>query len=181
MELPLRMANRRLSSARSRRVALVPVGRMETRPCGTRLEMRLLSGAGGAEISASTWRRISTTARLARSVTRWNEHCRLLSRPGRSTPNGEGVRPPLRRALHPSQLQGGIGDDPEIVMVRREPGDTSYVGEDWHADTTMVAEPPMGAISTASTCRPTAATPCSPISISPTTHLVGRHEGCSTG
>ncbi|MBM3650802.1 MAG: taurine dioxygenase, partial [Alphaproteobacteria bacterium] len=40
----------------------------------------------------------------------------------------------------------GMGDDPEIVMVRREPGDAGYVGEDWHADTTMVAEPPMGAI-----------------------------------
>jgi len=32
------------------------------------------------------------------------------------------------------------------VMVRREPGDLSYVGEDWHTDTTMCAEPPMGAI-----------------------------------
>jgi taurine dioxygenase len=31
-------------------------------------------------------------------------------------------------------------------MVRREPGDTGYVGEDWHADTTMCAEPPMGAM-----------------------------------
>ena len=31
-------------------------------------------------------------------------------------------------------------------MVRREPGETRYVGEDWHADTTMCAEPPMGAI-----------------------------------
>jgi taurine dioxygenase len=39
-----------------------------------------------------------------------------------------------------------MGDDPEIVMVRREPGDTGYVGEDWHADTTMWPEPPMGAI-----------------------------------
>ena len=31
-------------------------------------------------------------------------------------------------------------------MIRREPGDTKIVGEDWHTDTTMVAEPPMGAI-----------------------------------
>ena len=31
-------------------------------------------------------------------------------------------------------------------MVRREPGDIHIVGEDWHTDTTMVAEPPMGAI-----------------------------------
>ena len=31
-------------------------------------------------------------------------------------------------------------------MIRREPGDTKIVGEDWHTDTTMMAEPPMGAI-----------------------------------
>jgi taurine dioxygenase len=46
--------------------------------------------------------------------------------------------------IHPNYV--GMGDDSEIVMVRRQPGDTGYVGEDWHADTTMVAEPPMGAI-----------------------------------
>lgn len=38
------------------------------------------------------------------------------------------------------------GDDPEIVNIVREPTDTSIVGQDWHADTQMVAEPPMGAI-----------------------------------
>lgn len=36
--------------------------------------------------------------------------------------------------------------DPEIVEVRREPGDTRIVGEDWHSDTTMIACPPMGAV-----------------------------------
>src|SRR5204863_2343878 len=46
--------------------------------------------------------------------------------------------------IHPNYK--GIGEDPEIVMVRREPADTGYVGEDWHADTTMSPEPPMGAI-----------------------------------
>ena len=40
----------------------------------------------------------------------------------------------------------GTGADPEIVMIRREPGDARIVGEEWHADTTMCAEPPMGAI-----------------------------------
>ncbi len=30
--------------------------------------------------------------------------------------------------------------------IRREPGDQHIVGEDWHADTTMMEEPPMGAI-----------------------------------
>lgn len=36
--------------------------------------------------------------------------------------------------------------DPEIVRLVREPGDASVVGEEWHTDTTMMAEPPMGAI-----------------------------------
>ena len=40
----------------------------------------------------------------------------------------------------------GVSVDPEIVDIRREPGDKKIVGEDWHTDTTMVAEPPLGAI-----------------------------------
>ncbi len=39
-----------------------------------------------------------------------------------------------------------ISDDPDVVTIVREPGDTRIVGEDWHSDTAMVAEPPMGAI-----------------------------------
>lgn len=46
--------------------------------------------------------------------------------------------------IHPNYK--GMTADPEIVMVNREPGDAKIVGEEWHADTTMVAEPPMGAI-----------------------------------
>jgi len=46
--------------------------------------------------------------------------------------------------IHPNY--NGVSVDPEIVDVRREPGDKKIVGEDWHTDTTMVAEPPMGAI-----------------------------------
>lgn len=39
-----------------------------------------------------------------------------------------------------------ISDDPDVVTIVREPGDTRIVGEDWHSDTAMVSEPPMGAI-----------------------------------
>jgi taurine dioxygenase len=46
--------------------------------------------------------------------------------------------------IHPNYY--GTQVDPEILEIRREPGDTQVVGEDWHADTTMMAEPPMGAI-----------------------------------
>ncbi|HEU0060638.1 MAG TPA: TauD/TfdA family dioxygenase, partial [Hyphomicrobiaceae bacterium] len=46
--------------------------------------------------------------------------------------------------IHPNYR--GMQADPEFVVITREPGDKHIVGEDWHADTTMVAEPPMGAI-----------------------------------
>jgi taurine dioxygenase len=46
--------------------------------------------------------------------------------------------------IHPNF--NGTGADPEVVVIRREPGDASIVGEEWHADTTMCAAPPMAAI-----------------------------------
>jgi len=46
--------------------------------------------------------------------------------------------------IHPNYR--GMQADNELVMIRREPGDKHIVGEDWHADTTMMEEPPMGAI-----------------------------------
>lgn len=46
--------------------------------------------------------------------------------------------------IHPNYK--GMQADPEIITITREPGDKRIVGEEWHADTTMVAEPPMGAI-----------------------------------
>jgi len=46
--------------------------------------------------------------------------------------------------IHPNFQLGQ--DNPEIVVVRREPGDQRIVGESWHTDTTMIATPPMGAI-----------------------------------
>jgi alpha-ketoglutarate-dependent taurine dioxygenase len=46
--------------------------------------------------------------------------------------------------IHPNYY--GTGPDPEIVEVIRNPGDVRTIGDEWHMDTTMVAEPPMGAI-----------------------------------
>jgi taurine dioxygenase len=46
--------------------------------------------------------------------------------------------------IHPNFR--GTGADPEVVEVKRMPGDKMIVGESWHTDTTMMAEPPMGAV-----------------------------------
>ncbi len=40
----------------------------------------------------------------------------------------------------------GTGEDDEVLEIKRAPTDKRIVGENWHADTTMTAEPPMGAI-----------------------------------
>lgn len=40
----------------------------------------------------------------------------------------------------------GTSDDDEFITINREPTDKRIVGEAWHTDTTMVEEPPMGAI-----------------------------------
>jgi taurine dioxygenase len=46
--------------------------------------------------------------------------------------------------IHPNYA--GTGPDPEIVELVRNPGDKRTVGDEWHTDTTMMPEPPMGAI-----------------------------------
>jgi taurine dioxygenase len=46
--------------------------------------------------------------------------------------------------IHPNY--NGVVPDPEVIEVRREPHDERIVGEEWHTDTTMSPEPPMGAI-----------------------------------
>ncbi len=46
--------------------------------------------------------------------------------------------------IHPNYQLGQA--DKEMVYLLRQPGDTSVAGEKWHADTTMMATPPMGAI-----------------------------------
>ena len=46
--------------------------------------------------------------------------------------------------VHPNYAS--VVPDREIIEIRREPGDLRIVGEEWHTDTTMMAEPPMGAI-----------------------------------
>ncbi len=112
----------------------------------TRLEIRLLSGAGGAEISGVDVAQDLDDETIGEIRDALNEHCVVFFR--NQELDVARHKAFARRFgeifIHPNYV--GMGDDPEIVMVRREPGDTGYVGEDWHADTTMWPEPPMGAI-----------------------------------
>ena len=112
----------------------------------SRIEVRPISGAGGAEIFGVDIARELDDGTIGEIRDALNEHCVVFFR-------DQEIDAPQQKAfarrfgpifLHPNYAT--VMEDPEVVMVRREPGDASYVGELWHTDTTMVAEPPMGAI-----------------------------------
>ena len=89
----------------------------------------------------------STTRRVAGIRRALLDHCVVFFRDQRfDAEQHKALAPPLRRHLRPPELRGPSQADPEIIEIRREPGDTRIVGEEWHTDTTMMAEPPMGAI-----------------------------------
>jgi taurine dioxygenase len=112
----------------------------------SRIEVRPMSGAGGAEIFGVDVSQELDDGTIGEIRDALNEHCVVFFR-------DQEIDTAQQKAfarrfgpifIHPNFAT--VMEDPEVVMVRREPGDVSYVGEDWHADTTMCAEPPMGAI-----------------------------------
>jgi taurine dioxygenase len=110
------------------------------------LEIRPVAGAIGAEIHGVDLSEPLPDEVIADIRAALNQHCVIFFRNQQIDP--EQHKAFARRFgdifIHPNYR--GMQDDNEIVMVRREPGDEHIVGEDWHTDTTMVEEPPMGAI-----------------------------------
>ena len=111
-----------------------------------RIEVRPISGSIGAEIfnvDVSQDLDEVTIGDIRRALL---EHCVIFFRD--QTLDAERHKAFTRRFgqifVHPNYR--GMQADAEIVMITREPGDKHIVGEDWHTDTTMVPEPPMGAI-----------------------------------
>jgi alpha-ketoglutarate-dependent taurine dioxygenase len=115
-------------------------------PTTTRLEVEPIAGALGAQISGVDLGADLDDATIAEIRRALLEHCVIFFRDQEF--DAEQHKRLARRFgeifVHPNYA--GIQADPEIVMIRREPGDTRVVGEDWHTDTTMMATPPMGAI-----------------------------------
>jgi taurine dioxygenase len=112
----------------------------------TSIEVLPLTGALGAEIHGpdlSAELDDVTVAAIRRALL---DHCVIFFRDQRF--DAARHKALARRFgeifIHPNYK--GTGPDPEIVDIRREPGDLRIVGEEWHTDTTMMPEPPMGAI-----------------------------------
>jgi taurine dioxygenase len=112
----------------------------------TRLDVQPIAGALGAEIHGVDLGRDHDDATIAGIRRALLDHCVVFFREQEMTV--EEQKALARRFgeifIHPNFY--GIQPDPEIVEIRREPGDARIVGEEWHTDTTMMAEPPMGAI-----------------------------------
>ena len=112
----------------------------------TRLEIQPIAGALGAEIHGVDLGSDLDDATVAEIRQALLDHCVIFFR-DQEFDAGQHKRLARRFGeifIHPNYY--GTQADPEIVEIRREVGDTKVVGEDWHTDTTMVAEPPMGAI-----------------------------------
>ncbi|MCO6416323.1 TauD/TfdA family dioxygenase [Siccirubricoccus sp. KC 17139] len=111
----------------------------------SRITVRKVSGAVGAEIDGVDLAEASD-GEIADIRAALNAHGVVFFHNQRL--NAEQQKALARRFgeifVHPNFR--GSGADPEVVTIRREPGDTSVVGEEWHADTTMCPAPPMGAI-----------------------------------
>ena len=112
----------------------------------SRIEVHRISGALGAEILGVDIAQELDDASIADIRSALNEHGVIFFRDQDLSPERQKafarrfgtifVHPNFRRA----------DSDPEIVQIVREPHDVSVVGEEWHADTTMMEAPPMGAI-----------------------------------
>ncbi|MEZ5855366.1 MAG: TauD/TfdA family dioxygenase [Hyphomicrobiaceae bacterium] len=110
------------------------------------LDVRPMSGACGAEIHGVDLGGPLSDATVGALRKALLDHCVIFFRDQELSV--EAHKALTRRFgeifIHPNYK--GVGEDDEIVVIKRAPGDKKIVGEEWHADTTMVAEPPMGAI-----------------------------------
>ena len=112
----------------------------------TSIEVRPLTGALGAEIHGPDLNADLDDATVAAIRRALLDHCVVFFRD--QCFDVDRHKALARRFgeifIHPNYK--GTGPDPEVVDIRREPGDLRIVGEEWHTDTTMMPEPPMGAI-----------------------------------
>jgi alpha-ketoglutarate-dependent taurine dioxygenase len=112
----------------------------------TKLEVQPIAGALGAEVHGVDLGQDLEAAVVAEIRRALLEHCVIFFRDQEF--DARQHKALARRFgdifIHPNYY--GVVPDPEILEIRREPGDTRVVGEEWHSDTTMMAKPPMGAI-----------------------------------
>ena len=112
----------------------------------SKIEVRPVAGNCGAEIHNVDISADLSDETVADIRAALNEHCVIFFRNQKL--DVERHKAFVRRFgkifIHPNFV--GTQADNEVVNINRMPGDTRIVGEEWHTDTTMVAEPPMAAV-----------------------------------
>ena len=112
----------------------------------TRIEVRPIAGTIGAEIHGVDISKDLDKETVADIRQALLDHCVIFFRDQKiDIPQHKAFAKKFGEIfIHPNYK--GTQADPEIVQIRREPGDKKIVGEEWHTDTTMSAVPPMGAV-----------------------------------
>lgn len=111
-----------------------------------RIVVHPLAGAIGAEISGVDIGGPIDDATFAEIRRAWNAHLVVFFH-GQTLDDDALVAFGRRFAplfQHPNLITEG--KYPDIVRIKRMPGDRKIVGEDWHADTTCMEAPPSGAV-----------------------------------
>jgi len=112
----------------------------------SQIEVRPIAGSIGAEIHNVDVSQDLDEATIGDIRKALLDHCVIFFRDQNLEP--ERHKAFTRRFgkifIHPNYK--GMQADAEIITMTREPGDKKIVSEEWHADPTMVSEPPMGAI-----------------------------------
>jgi taurine dioxygenase len=109
------------------------------------IEVRPIAGACGAEIHGVDLNDLTETA-FAEIKVAWLKHLVIFFR-GQSL-SDDGLMAFGRRFAPLFRHPNFVPQDnyPDIVRVYTGPDDQRIVGEDWHADTTCMPEPPAGAV-----------------------------------
>jgi taurine dioxygenase len=111
-----------------------------------RISVAPIAGALGAEIDGVDIGKPIDDATFAEIRRAWNENLVIFFR--NQTLDDDALVAFGRRFAplfrHPNLITEG--PYPDIVRIRRMPGDKRIVGEDWHTDTTCMTEPPSGAV-----------------------------------
>ena len=111
-----------------------------------RISVEPLSGALGAEIAGVDIGGSLDDATFAEIRKAWHEHLVIFFR---DQPLDDASLMSFGRRFAPLFRHPNLiteDEFPDIVRIHRMPGDRKIVGEDWHADTTCMTEPPSGAV-----------------------------------
>ena len=111
----------------------------------TNWEIRPVAGALGAEVLGIDLSAPQSNDAIGAVRALWLEHGVIFFRD--QTLDGASLKAFAGRFgnffRHPYFVPEG---DPDVIVIRRSPGDTNIVGEPWHTDTPATATPPMASM-----------------------------------